>query len=150
MSDSPSSFKAKAETMFDAAEDQLVHIGKEFTVLVAADAVLSTPGLGNQLPIGTTYEPTGRLRGGWSWDLGKRDMNSRDQGGPYDLTGQRTAAAIAEEIRADDLVPVSYLNNDVSYGWLVHEGLENHAVARRWTIEVAQRSPGHFRTVMGI
>lgn len=132
MSDTLAQFRSKSAAMFKKAEDGLVGVAKEFEIVLAEKLIDATPGFGNQYPSDTRYIPTGRLRGGWFWSTDQIAVAARYEGGPYSDYGAETKAHIASQIRSADLQTLSYLQNDVAYGHVVHEGLGNHTIARPW------------------
>lgn len=135
------SFAADTELMFDRFDERLGEIRSNYVAEAARFLLAKTPGPGNQHPADTRYLATGRLRAGWSftavappatadrWDTGPEDVST---------DGRQTAAQIAADARLTGFVPVSYLTNDVAYGYVVHEGLGNHMNRpdMYWTLEV--------------
>lgn len=137
MSDSRREFDRKTDQMFDLAERQLVAIGKHFVLHLAADIIDRTPGFGNQYPEDTEYIPTGRLRGGWTYDTIRIEMADRWEGGPYSDYGAEPYADIREKVMTEPLHSISYLNNDVAYGHIVRWGMGRHTIVRDWPGETA-------------
>jgi len=135
----------KVDVMFDRAEARLENIAKTWMVYVVEDLLESTYGPGNQYDQ-TQYIATGRLRAGWQYGMAAPATASRMTGGPYDETGEETAARIATQIRQAPLPATAVVYNEVGYAILIHYGLEGHEHIgpRPWVDEVAKRSQDHF------
>jgi hypothetical protein len=144
MTDRRSDFRQKTESMFDGIEQQLKDIAKVAQVKVVTELVIETWGPGKQWPT-TEYQAVGRLRAGWRWGSQPPPaMPSNATDGPYDLGhGQQTIGPLSLKIFQEDLQPVTWAWNDVTYAMAVHEGLGgNSKIGRRpWVEIVADRWP---------
>lgn len=113
--------------MFDEVERTIEAQVRNFITVAITAVVNDTPGEGVQWPDGTSYQPTGRLRGGWNFSTSEPPpMTDRFDGGPYDLSGAETIAQMTAQIHASPMVGRLYAWNDVAYGYVVHEGLGPH------------------------
>lgn len=143
MSDSPAEFERKMMAMFDLAVEQVEEIGVRYVLHFAAELIDTTPGPNLQYPHDTEYIATGRLRAGWSYDTTAITVASRWEGGPYTEHGEDTLAAIEAGLRSGPLPSVLFLQNDVAYGHIVHEGLGRHTIDRPW-VKLASLRDGEF------
>lgn len=116
---------SKVNAMFDRAEGDLTRIGEEFIAAAAEMLVTTTPGPNLQDPE-TEYIATGRLRAGWQFGMNPPGSVSRQTGGPYDEEGIGTIRQLRLAIFVTGLQRVSFLWNEVAYGYYVHQGLGNH------------------------
>ena len=151
MSDALTEFRRKNEAQFNTAIRQVEDIGKEFIILYAEDIIDKTRGFGNQKPgiraDGSTdirYIPTGQLRGGWYWSTSASTKLTYFEGGPESDYGEEPKAEIAAAVRAGPLPAISYLNNDVAYGYIIKEGLGNHAEPDPW-VDIAAKGDNPHR-----
>lgn len=144
MSDSREEFRAKNSRQFDQARARLENVGKSYIVHLAAALIDTTPGPNLQLA-DTEYIATGQLRDGWSWGVvAKNEAHRWNDDGEYDDYGSRAFGEIEASVKASRRLPaISYLQNDVAYGYIVHEGLGRMPVARPWTQEVANDAEKH-------
>jgi hypothetical protein len=144
VSDSPGEFRRKREAMFNKARAQLNEIGRLYVLHLAADLIIETWGPNKQAP-NTEYEAKGYLRAGWSWDTAAHPVASRWNEGATDESGAATLAAIEAQVRAHPIARISFLWNDVAYGYLVANGLGRHLVhgPRNWVLDVSKKA-GHF------
>jgi hypothetical protein len=143
MSDSPNTFFSKLDAMFDNVEEQLDEVCKVWILKMAWAIIDTTPGPNLQLP-DTEYYATGRLRGsfryGWN-DIGRA---TRWDDGPYTEHGEDTYAAIEAAVRSRPIAALSWLQSDVAYGDIVHEGKGRMPYPRPWVQNVAQDSHGYL------
>lgn len=144
MVDSPGDFRMKTRAMFAAADKHIRDVGVAFITSVAADLIENTPGPNLQLA-DTEYIATGQLRDGWGWSMVAANEAFRwNDGGVYDDYGTRAFGAIQEGLAgASELPAISYLQNDVAYGFIVHEGIGRMPYARPWVREVGDRAETH-------
>jgi hypothetical protein len=136
MSDSLADFQRKTDAMFDKAIGQQEEIARRYVMKLATLVVKSTPGPNLQLPW-TEYIATGRLRAGWSYDLERVSVAHKWESGPYSDTGDEALAEIRAAVFGGPLPAVAYLNNDVAYGIIVHDGLGRMPVDRPWVGDTA-------------
>lgn len=150
MSDDLRTFQIKLDRMFDAAEKQVDQAVKVWRLRVFNLLLLNTPGPGNQWP-GTDYIATGRLRAGWRFGLNPPSSVPLSGSGDTDYSekGAATAARLMAEVGVHGREPVTYVWNEVGYGWYVHEGLEGHEHIgpRPWVQETAEAAPALFDSV---
>lgn len=144
MADTPEAFRAKTDAMFAAAEKHIRSVGVAFITNVAADLIEHTPGPNLQLPE-TDYIATGQLRDAWNWSLTPANEAFRwNDGGIYDDYGARAFEVIQEQLYDMAALPaISYLQNDVAYGFIVHEGIGRMPYPRPWRDEVVGRMEEH-------
>lgn len=121
-----STFEQDVEKMFDRFDRQVDEICVVFVVRTAAMVISTTPGPNLQYPL-TEYIATGRLRGAWTYGWSPLGAATRYEGGPYTEHGDDTLAVIEAQVRSRPIAAISYLRNDVAYGYFVHEGLFGHA-----------------------
>lgn len=131
MSDSLADFMRKTDAMFDKAEQQTEEIARRWVMKLATLVVTTTPGPNRQLPW-TEYIATGRLTGGWTYDLERLSVAHKWDGGPYSDDGAEPLAEIYASVYGGPLPAVAYLNNNVAYGIIVHDGLGRMPVDRPW------------------
>lgn len=139
MSDSLAEFRAKNRRQFNEAGQRLENFGKSYIIHLAAGLIDTTPGPNLQLPE-TEYIATGQLRDSWSWGTTAQNEAHRwNDGGEYDDYGARAFGEIQAAVLGVERLPaVSYLQSDVAYGYIVHEGLGRMPHPRPWAQEVAQ------------
>lgn len=120
-----SEFMRNVDVMFDKVEDDFFRIGEEFIAAAAEKLVMTTPGP-NLQDDATEYIATGRLRAGWHFGLQAPSSVSREEGGPYDEEGIGTISQLRRAIFSTGAQRISFLWNDVAYGYYVHQGEGNH------------------------
>lgn len=117
----------KVNAMFDRVTDQYEDIAREFIAAAMEELVRTTPGPDLQAAQ-TEYIATGRLRAGWHYGSQAPLTVGEVTGGPYDTSreGSATAGRLRIQIFETPLQRISFLWNEVGYGYYVHYGLENH------------------------
>ena len=137
-----SKYFQQVDAMFDRVTGDYERIGQEFIAAAMEMLVETTPGPDLQYPL-TEYIATGRLRAGWYFSTTTPPLTVQDtQGGPYDTTrgGAATKARLRAQIFTNGLQRITFLWNDVGYGYYVHYGLENHEHIgpRPWVYDVSK------------
>lgn len=131
----------KVEAMFDGVTDQYERIGQEFIAAAAEALVETTPGPDLQYAL-TEYIASGRLRAGWHFGTSAPLAVTQVEGGPYDTSrgGAQTAGRLRMQIFKSSLQRITFLWNEVGYGYYVHYGLENHEHIgpRPWVYDVSK------------
>lgn len=129
----------KVEAMFGRVTGHYEEIAREFIAAAAEMLVQTTPGPNLQYPL-TEYIAVGRLRAGWHFGTQAPTTVSKVDGGPYDEEGIRTIANLRLAIFVTPIQRISFLWNDVGYGYYVHYGLENHEHIgpRPWVYDVSK------------
>lgn len=128
--DSLAEFRWKNDAQFQRARAGLWLIAREFVHYLSVKLVEVTPGFGNQYEL-TRYIPTGRLRGGWNWTdapIGSTSKGydaARGEAGPFSDYGLETVQRILGQM-PQRLPAISYLENDVAYGYDIVRGEGNH------------------------
>lgn len=149
-------FMFQVQAMLDEAFDDIERVvgiwqGKIVDYLVIAND--GTPGPGNQYEA-TEYIATGRLRAGWQFTTGSPPGNVPKMGVTGAEDGDQYAAStrgrLKAEMHAAGIQAISFLYNEVGYGYWVHEGIETHAhIGRRpFAAITAARSGALFREAM--
>lgn len=144
MSDAPNVFMHKLDAMFDDLEAQLDEVCKVWILKMAWAIIDTTPGPNLQLP-DTEYYATGRLRGSFTYGWADKGIATRWDDGPYTEHGEDTYAAIEASVRSRPIAAVSWLQSDVAYGDIVHEGKGRMPYARPWVQLVAADSLSYLR-----
>jgi hypothetical protein len=135
VSDSPAEFRRKTEEMFRRANEYLDAVSREFILGMAAVMIENTPGPNKQLEE-TGYIATGRLHSSYTWGPVAFNESSRWEGGPYSDYGEPAMAAIETALNEAEVIPaMSYIQSDVAYAWIVHQGLGRMPIARPWVTE---------------
>ena len=129
MSDDFDTFMRKVDAMIDRALDFTDLVTVLYIRNVSAEVIFTTPGPNLQWPETTEYIAVGRLRGGWQWGTTPLATASRWKGGPYTEHGDETLSAIEAAVGKSPPA-VSYLFNDVAYGYLIQEALGRHSAER--------------------
>lgn len=115
------------EAMFAKVTSQYEEIGQEFIAAAMEVLVETTPGPDLQAAQ-TEYIATGRLRAGWHFGTQAPLTVTGVDGGPYDTSrgGAQTIGRLRAQIFETRLQRITFLWNEVGYGYYVHYGLENH------------------------
>lgn len=127
-------FAQDVDAMFDRAETRLYTIARYYVLEVADLAIRQTPGpdadgFVGQWPL-TLYEATGRLRDGWTWTrtpigFSSRGMDEVAERGDYPLYGEGAMLRMQAALPAKP-GGVSYLENQIGYGYEIVHGLNRH------------------------
>ncbi len=148
-------FRRRNQAQFARQSRWLRSVGLEFVGAMTEHLVKATPGVGNQKPDDTQYEPTGRLRAGWNLvddKIGLSDKGlfaAKYEEGPFDREGDITIAKLRAQAQARvGAFGKFYVENDVGYGWLIVTGGGNHAAVgpRNWPEDTRQHM-ATFRSV---
>lgn len=129
MSDDFAEFMRKVDKMIDRAIGYVDLVTVLYIRNVSAEVIFTTPGPNLQWPETTEYIAQGRLRGAWRWSTQPLDIAGRWDGGPYTEHGDETLSAIEAAV-GQHPPAVSYLVNDVAYGYLIQEALGRHSAER--------------------
>lgn len=125
-------FRRLNDAQFKRVTKGLQDLGRLYIREIASFAVEVTPGFGNQQPEDTLYIPVGRLRGGWNHTRtplleSTKGLNAkRHEDGPFSDYGHETVDRITEQLAADRMGGISYLENDVGYGDIIVHGKGRH------------------------
>lgn len=145
MSQTLAQFEAATNRMFERAQLHITLVAKRWIILLAWELISTTPGPNLQEPDDTEYIATGRLRASWGYGFEARPIASRWDGGPYTEHGEDTLAEISAAVMGDNLPRYAFLQSDIAYGYIVHEGLGRHHGARPWVQIGALNSETIFR-----
>jgi hypothetical protein len=117
VSDSPAEFRRKTEEMFRRANEYLDAVSREFILGMAAVMIEN-------------------LHSSYTWGPVAFNESSRWEGGPYSDYGEPAMAAIETALNEAEVIPaMSYIQSDVAYAWIVHQGLGRMPIARPWVTE---------------
>lgn len=143
MSDSPEEFRRKTEAMFEVAEATTWRVVHRWIFILSAELLERCPGPNNQLPE-THYIATGRLRDRFRFSLDKQPLAGHwggpEDAGDYDQHGQTAMAQIEEAVLAAGKFRDGFIQTDVAYGFIVHEGTGRMPYERPWAQETAMQS----------
>lgn len=149
-------FDRRNQAQFARAKAGLQEVGRRFIYFAAEKLEEETPGFGNQYA-GTRYIPTGRLRGGLNWTrapIGSTDKGykvARHEGGPFSDYGIETLQRIRGQLAGKRVGGISYLENDIAYGWDIITASHNHAhIGKRdFPLKAAVHQAEFARKAMG-